>query len=125
MMISNERATGFNRLFLVHYHNSIRLGEVRKLWSHACANAWDISFTGRASECDRARRLDGNNLDPWKFLTKSLRDPGEGTSSARPDKNPIDFIEFARDLNRRLLGVNILVGYVSILIEPDRIRVRL
>ena len=56
---------------------------------------------------------------------KSSRDPGQRTGSAGPDKNPIDFVKFARDLVRRLLGMNILVGYVGILIEPDRVRIRL
>ncbi|MGB8123340.1 MAG: hypothetical protein WCF50_06515, partial [Pseudolabrys sp.] len=70
-MFSNERKTRFNRFFFVHYNDSIRLDEVRKLWSHARANARDVSFAGRASECDRAYRLDGHNLNPWEFLTKS------------------------------------------------------
>ena len=42
-----------------------------------------------------------------------------------PTKDPIDFIKFARNLICRLLGMNIFVGYVSILIEPDRVRFRL
>src|SRR5436853_7700728 len=106
-MISNEGKASFNRCFFVYCYDSIRVGEVGKLWSHARANAGDVSFRGRASECDRACRLDGYNLDPREFVTKSLGYPGEGTSRAGPHKNPIDFIELARDLMRRLLGMNI------------------
>src|SRR6266849_9373845 len=124
-MISNEGKASFNRCFFVYRYNFIRVDEVRELRSHARANARDASFPGRASECDRACRLDGYNLDPWEFVTKSLRDPGEGTRGAGPHKNPIDLVELARDLMRRLLGMNIFVGYVGILIEPDRVRVRL
>ena len=92
-------------------------------WSHAPANARDVSFTGRASKRHRARRLDGHNFNPWELDEVVLR-PRLGYSSAGPDKDPIDSFKLARDLICRLLGVNISVGYVSILIEPDRVRVR-
>ena len=124
VIISNERKTSFNRSFFLHCDNSIRIGEVRKLWSHTRANARDVSFAGPASERDRAYWFDGHNFDPWEFCPKSFRDPGQGTGSAAPDKNPIDLVKFARNLICRLLGMNILVGYVSILIEPDCVGLR-
>ncbi|MGC1960108.1 MAG: hypothetical protein WA683_21050, partial [Pseudolabrys sp.] len=52
MIFSNERKTSFNRFFFVHCNDSIWLDEVRKLRSHARANARDGSFAGRASECN-------------------------------------------------------------------------
>jgi hypothetical protein len=125
VVISNERKTSFNRFLFFHRDDSIRLGEVCKLWSHARANARDVSFAGSASERDRAYWFDGDNFDPWEFCTKSFRDPGQGTGSAGPNKNPIDFVKFACNLICRLLGMNIFVGYVSILIEPDCVRIRL
>ncbi len=124
VIISNERKTSFNRSFFLHCEDSIRIGEVRKLWSHTRANARNVSFAGPAAERDRAYWFDGHNFDLWEFCPKSFRDPGQGTGSAAPDKNPIDLVKFARNLICRLLGVNILVGYVSILIEPDRVGLR-
>ena len=124
MIVSNECATGFDGFFLVHYYNSIRLDQVSELWSHACANARDMSFSRRASESDRTFGSTATILILGLFK-KYLRDSDEGTGGACPDKNPIDFIEFARDLMRRLLGMSILVGNVSVLIQPYGVTVRL
>ena len=52
VIISNERKTGFNRLLFADDYDLIRIGEIRKLWPYARANARDVSFPGRASECD-------------------------------------------------------------------------
>ena len=52
VIISNERKTSFNRFFFADCYNLVRIGEVRKLWSHARADARDVSFARRAAECD-------------------------------------------------------------------------
>ena len=52
------------------------------------------------------------------------RDPTEGARRSSPDKRPIDFVERTRDLISRLLGVNGLVGQAGILIQPNRVRMR-
>src|SRR5262245_40700330 len=53
-------------------------------------------------------------------MTQSLRDSAEGPRRAGANKNPVYPVEFARDLVRRLLSMNILVRDVCILIEPYR-----
>src|SRR6516225_2647060 len=113
MIIPNESPTGFDRLFFCYCYNSVRFGEIRQLRSHTRPNAGDVSFAGRAPESNRAFRLDGYDLDPRELMMQPFGDSAEGSCGACSHKNPIDFVELARDLIRRLLGMNILVGYVG------------
>jgi hypothetical protein len=63
----------------------------------------------------------GDNFDPGEFRTKPLGNSGERAGRAGSHKNPINLIEFAGDFVSGLFGVSILIGYVCVLIEPDRV----
>ena len=82
-------------------------------------------FPAAAAECDRTLRLDGDNLDLWKYRRSRSDMPRDGAGRAGADENPIDLVELVCDLFRRLFGMNVLIGQIGILIEPDRVRIRL
>ena len=72
VMIASERKAGVNGAVFTYGYDSVRLGEVCERWSHARADAGNVSFPGCAAKCDRADRLDGHNLDPGEFLMEFL-----------------------------------------------------
>ena len=102
VIIPNEGKTNSHRSCFAHNYNPIRVGEVRQLWPHACANAGDVPLPEPASECDRAHWLDCYNRDPWELITKSLRYAGERTSGAGP-QNGSTLLAFSLDPLIRVL----------------------
>ena len=125
MIIANEGQTCFDGALLVYRYDPVRIGTVCQLRPQACSDTGYVSLSGAASECDRADRLDGHDLDFWKFLAKALRNPGECARRSCTNEDPVDLFELARNLFCRLLGMNLLVGQVVVLIEPDGVGLRL
>jgi len=112
-------------LFFCNRNYPVRVGKVSKRRALARANAGNIPFSSRPAECHRAHGLHGDNLHTREILAQSLAYPAECAGRARSNKDPVDPVKLTRDLGRRLLRVNGLVGHILILIKPDRIRFRL
>ena len=80
---------------------------------------------GLPPNVDGTCRLDRHDLDFWERVTKTLCNSGERARGSGSHEDPIDLFELVDDFICRFRGMNILVSYVVVLIEPDGIRFRL